>query len=279
VAEAGDPGAARTLVFTAHHDAARGGVIFRPELMTWVADAWPDWYATQETSPQIMRLVAAGPALVAFGAAAGARPLRRAGTAVAMLSALAFADIATRDVVPGANDNLSAVAALLELSRRLATYPPAGLRVLLVSTGSEESSMEGMRGFVARHGCELDPARTTVVVLESIGSPELVLLEGEGMMRMHDYDPGARDELAAAAREAGEPLRRGLRSGLATDALIAHKAGLPTATLASVDRYKMAANYHSQRDLPHRVDYGTVAAAVRVCEALIRRAAATPAPA
>ena len=146
-------------------------------------------------------------------------------------------------------------------------------------TGAEESSMEGMRGFVARHRGELDPSRTMVAVLESIGSPELILLEGEGMMRMHDYDAGAREALAAAAADAGEPLRRGLRSGLATDGLITHKAGLPTATLASVDRYKMAANYHTQRDLPHRVDYGTVAAGVRVCEALIRRAAEGPAPA
>jgi Iap family predicted aminopeptidase len=96
---------------------------------------------------------------------------------------------------------------------------------------------------------------------------------------MHDYDAAAREALAEAAAQAGEPLRRGLRSGLATDALIAHRAGLPTATLASIDRYKMAANYHTQRDLPHRVDYGTIAAAVRVCEALINCCAAASAPA
>jgi hypothetical protein len=269
VGEAGDPGAQETLVVVAHHDAARGGLIFRPELATWIADAFPAWYAKQETSAPIMRLVAAGPALVAAGAAARSRPVRAAGTAIALGSAAAFADIATRDVVPGANDNLSAVAALLELARTLAADPPAGLRVLLLSTGSEESSMEGMRGFVARHRGALDPARTRVLVLESIGSPELILLEGEGMIRVRDYDPGMRQAVAAAAARAGIPLRRGLRSGLATDALIAHRAGYPTATLASVDAYKMAANYHTQRDLPHRVDYGTVADAVAVCEALV----------
>jgi Peptidase family M28 len=279
LAQGGDPEAARTVVFVAHHDAARGGLVFRPELVTWLAHAFPDWYERQQTSAQIMRLVAAGPALVALGAATGVRALRHAGTTIAALSALAFADIATRDVVPGANDNLSAVAALLELARGLAEAPPTGVRVLLLSTGSEESFMEGMRGFVARHRAELDPAATTVVVLESLGSPELILLEGEGMMRMNDYDAGAREALAAAAAQVGEPLRRGLRSGLATDALIAHRAGLPTVTLASVDEYKMAANYHTQRDLPHRVDYGTVAAAVRVCRALISRCAAAPAPA
>lgn len=279
VAEAGDRDGGRTLLLVAHHDAARGGLVFRPELVTWLAHTFPAWYERQQTSAQIMRVVAGGPALVALGAATGVGALRRAGVVVAALSALAFADIATRDVVPGANDNLSAVAALLELARGLAAAPPAGLRVLLVSTGSEESFMEGMRGFVARHRAELDPALTSVVVLESLGSPQLILLEGEGMVRMHDYDAGAREALAAAAADAGEPLRRGLRSGLATDALIAHRAGLPTATLASVDRYKMATNYHTQRDLPHRVDYRTVAAAVRVCQALISRTSRAPAPA
>ena len=279
VAEAGDPAARDTVVFCAHHDAARGGLIFRPELVTLVADAFPRWYARQETSAQIMRLVAAGPALVALGAAAGARRVRKAGATIAAGTVAAMADIATRDVVPGANDNLSAVAALLELARGLAAEPPRGVRVLLLSTGSEESSMEGMRGFVARHRRTLDTARTRFVVLESIGSPELILIEGEGMIRMRDYDPALRDALAAAAAEAGVPLRRRLRSGLATDALIAHRAGYPAATLASVNEYKMAANYHSQRDLPHRVDYGTVAAAVLVCASLIRAAARAPAPA
>jgi Zn-dependent M28 family amino/carboxypeptidase len=244
-----------------------------------VADAFPRWYARQETSAQIMRLVAAGPALVALGAAAGARRMRMAGATIAAGTVAAMADIATREVVPGANDNLSAVAALLELARGLAAEPPRGVRVLLLSTGSEESSMEGMRGFVARHRRTLDTARTRFVVLESIGSPELILIEGEGMIRMRDYDPALRDALAAAAAAAGVPLRRRLRSGLATDALIAHRAGYPAATLASVNEYKMAANYHSQRDLPHRVDYGTVAAAVQVCASLIRAAAHAPAPA
>ena len=58
-----------------------------------------------------------------------------------------------------------------------------------------------------------------------------------------------RDWLAACAERAGRPLRRRLRTGLATDALVALKAGYPTAVLASIDEYKMAPNYHSQRDV------------------------------
>src|SRR5215212_5344594 len=277
VGEAGDPGAAETLVFVAHHDAANGGLIFRPEPNRMVADAFPDWYARRTTSAQMMRLVAAGPALAGLGALTGVRALRRLGALIAGGSALAFLDIALHRVVPGANDNLTAVAVLLELARALREEPVRGVRVLLVSTGSEESSMEGMRGWVGRHRAELDPARTRIVVLETLGSPELILLEGEGMIWMTDYDGGVRDLLAESAAGVGEPLRRGLRLGFATDALPALRDGLRVATLASCDEYKMPSNYHSQRDIARNVDFGTVAAAVRVAEAAIRTAASAPA--
>ena len=105
--------------------------------------------------------------------------------------------------MPGANDNLAAVAVLLELARLLREEPVAGVRVLLLSTGSEESFMEGMRGFVARHAAALPRDRTRFVVLECVGGPELIVLEGEGMLRMHDYTPAVRDWLADCGERAG----------------------------------------------------------------------------
>jgi len=67
-------------------------------------------------------------------------------------------------------------------------------------------------------------------------------------------------------RRARRPrLRRRLRSGFATDALIALKAGYPTGVLAAIDEYKMAPNYHSRRDVAANLDFGTVAACTEVC--------------
>jgi hypothetical protein len=270
LAEVGDPRAERTIVFVSHHDAAHGGLIFAPQFVTIPADLFPGWYAGQETSPPVMQLVAAGPALVALGALAGSRRLRLAGTVLSFGSALAFADIAARKVVPGANDNLTAVATLLDLARLLAADPPTGVRVILLSTGSEESFMEGMRGFGRRHFPSLPRETTRVICVESVGSPELIVIEGEGMIKMTDYPLESREFLAAAGDAAGVPLRRGLRLGLATDGLIALKAGYPTATLASVTPYKFPANYHSQQDIARNVDFGSVEGAVRVCEAAVR---------
>ena len=142
--------------------------------------------------------------------------------------------------------------------------------------------MEGMRGFLDRHAARLPRERTRFVVLESLGSPELILLEGEGMIRMRGYTPALKETLAQAGEDAGHPLRRRLRTGLATDALLPLLAGYETACIASCDQYKLASNYHSQRDTPDRVDYGTVARAVAVCERAVRRlsaGSAAPAPA
>ena len=278
VGELGDAGAPETVIFVAHHDAANAGLVFHPGPTRLIADTFPGWYGRQETSPPLMQLVVAGPLLAGLGALLGRRRLRRAGGFAALLAALVVGEIAVRRVVPGANDNLAAVAALLELARILRADPVDDVRVILLSTGAEESFMEGMRGFVARHGAALDPASTRVVVLECVGGPEAIVLEGEGMLRMRDYTPSTRDWLAAAGGRAGHPLRRGLRSGFATDALIALKAGLPTAVLASVDEYKMAANYHSRHDVAANLDLGTVAACVDVCAEAVRSLSRRRAP-
>jgi len=177
--------------FAAHHDAARGGLIFHPGPTRALADRFPTWYARER--------VVAGPALAGLGAALGVRGMRRAGG----LLALVVGEIAVRPVVPGANDNLAAVAVLLELARSLRAEPVPGVRVLLLSTGAEESFMEGMRGFVARHAAALDPQRTRIVVLECVGGAEPIVLEGEGMLRMRDYTPAVRDWLAACRARAG----------------------------------------------------------------------------
>ena len=125
--------------------------------------------------------------------------------------------------------------------------------------------MEGMRGFARRHFPSLPPESTEVVCLDSVGSPELILIEGEGMLRMRDYTPELRDRIAAVAERAGVHLRRGLRLGLATDGLIALRAGYPSAAIGSVTKYKLplelplAARHGRQRRLRDGRDAATCA--------------------
>jgi Zn-dependent M28 family amino/carboxypeptidase len=183
-------------------------------------------------------------------------------------------DVARRPAVPGANDNATGVATLVALARRLRERPVRGLRVLLVSTGSEESFTEGMCAFLDRHGDELDPATTRFLVVDCTGGPTLVQLEGEGMLYITPYDEELKTLVTRAGREEGIGCLRGLQTRSITDALPAARRGYRAAMLTSVDPVDSIPNYHWPTDLPENVDYDTVAAGVRVCDRVIRRLAA-----
>jgi acetylornithine deacetylase/succinyl-diaminopimelate desuccinylase-like protein len=270
VAEAGDPNGARTVVFVAHHDAAHSGLVFHPALPRLGMRLAPELHAKANQSVPIIYGVFLGPLLLALWGLTGRRLLGGVGRFFAAGATAAMVDIGARRVVPGANDNLSAVAAVVALAHRLRERPPEGVRVILLSTGSEESFMEGMQAFGRRHFPNLSRATTEFVCLECVGSPELCVVEGEGMLRMRYYDEGSREALASAGAAAGVELRRGLRTVAATDALIALRAGYRTCTLGGVDETKFPSNYHWPSDTPDNVDWESIEAAVAVCEAYLR---------
>ncbi len=274
VAEAGDRAAARTLVVLAHHDAARSGRVFDQSLQRWLGDRFPGIIERIDTSLPLWWPVVGAPAGVSVAALRRQSGLTAAAASVCLLATAALADIARSPIVPGANDNLTAVAALVAVAEYLREQPLTGLRVLLVSCGSEETLQGGARAFAARHFAALDREQTWVLNLETIGSPELMMLEGEGTLVMEDYHGrGFRDLVARAADRARIPVRRGMRARSSTDAVITSRAGYPTATLSSMDRYKALSNYHQMTDTPDNVRYETVAAATGVVDAVARELA------
>lgn len=276
VAETGEPDAPRIALVVAHHDAAHGGIVFDARPVYALQRRVPSLFEDADRHAPVMALVVLGPVLAAVGALLRRRGLVASGAVVSAGTTAAMVDIARAPISPAANDNASAVAALVGVARALRERPADGVRTILLSTGSEESFMEGMRGFARRHLGALPRDRTDVLCLECLGSPQPVAVEGEGMLWMNLYDRAACDELAAAGDEAGVPLARGLKTVLATDGLIAHRAGLRTATLATVDPLvKLPTNYHSPADVPDNLDWGSLGRCTRVVEAWVRRRAAT----
>jgi Zn-dependent M28 family amino/carboxypeptidase len=206
-----------------------------------------------------------GPLQLALWGLLGRRWLKWNGMFYALGATAAMANIGASRVVPGANDNLSSVGVLAALARELSERPPEKVRVILLSTGSEEGFMEGMQAFGRRHFAELDRATTEFVCLECVGSPHLCVVEAEGMLRMRHYPESSREALARAGAEAGVELVRGLRTVAATDALIALRAGYPSCTLGGVDETKFPAEYHWPTDIPDNLDWSSVDGAVEVC--------------
>ena len=270
VAEMGPSDAARTVVVVSHHDAAHSGLVFHPELLRAVFRRFPRLAENTDTTPATMWSAVAGPLLVSAGALLGLRHVRRVGAFLSAGFAAAMVDIGARRVVPGANDNLTGVAVLLSLARSLRDEPVDGVRVILLSTGSEESFMEGMQGFARRHFAALPTHSTRVICVDTVGSPRLLALEGEGMVWMNEYPKDFLAEVARSAEELEIDLLRGLRLRNATDGLIALRAGYETATLGSVDEFKIPTNYHWPTDTPDRVDFSTVADCARLVDRLVR---------
>ena len=268
IAECGDPAAPRTLVVLAHHDAAHTSFLFEQTLPKLIAERAPWVHERLDRWPPLMWLVVMAPLLIALGALTRDRALMGWGTFLNAGTVAIMWDLGTNEVVPAANDNATACAAIVELARAFEADPPPGLRVLLVSAGAEEANQEGIIAFANRHFADLDPATTSFVCLDTLGSPELALIVGEGFLVRRDYPAAFKERVMAAAAATGVHVRRGLRFSFATDGLIPLRAGYPTASIGSVNEWLVPSNYHWPTDTADRIDYATVAGAVALTQRL-----------
>ena len=270
--ELGPPDAERTIVVSAHHDAAHCGLIYNPEIPEAIERRFPGFISEGPTTspPIIGGPVTAIPAAIALGSATGWRGLTKGGVAGALAGLAILADIARRQVSPGANDNGTGVVALVALARALQARPPGNARVLLLST-SEEATCDGMQAWLARSAPSLPREKTFFLCLDTLGSPHLLVLRGEGMVRISEYPPRSLALMDGLAEELEIPLFPDLRLMNATDAVIPLAHGYECASVASCTWLKQPANYHSPTDVPENVDYGTLGEAIRLAEATVRR--------
>jgi Peptidase family M28 len=269
VCELGDPQAERTVVLIAHHDSAHSGLVFHPALPEFAARL--NLHEKTDTSPPLMAPVVGGPLLAALGAVTGSRLLAKIALFLGLGSVAAMADIGSRKSVPAANDNGTAVVALLELARRFLAEPPEGIRVILLSTGSEESFSEGMKAFGERHFGELPRQSTLFLCLETLGATHLLALRGEGFLKMRDYPPRALAFVEGIAAELGIWLYPNLRTYNGTDGLESRVAGYETVALCSCTDTKQPGRYHWPNDTAENVDFSTLKRAIALSDKVVRR--------
>ncbi|MFD0688827.1 peptidase M28 [Actinomadura fibrosa] len=253
VAGLGDASAPRTLVVVAHHGAVpRPGSLAVPERFRHV----PVWWTA-----------VAGPVLVAFGAVAGRRAVRVTGTALSAAVAVAAGAAAlVRRPVPGSDDGLTGVPVLVALAESVHRRPLHGLRIVLLSAGGDPAWQDGAAGFALSHFPSLARTTTWFLVLDGVGSGELVLLGAEGRLRGRAYDPAFGELIARCAVEQGLALRRVPRSFGGSAGSVPLRAGYTAACLTSTARQGAG-----PRD---GADYRCVADATQLTEAVARALAA-----
>ncbi len=270
-----NPAASATVVLTAHHDSARSGMIFaqrrRPLrlLRPFRNLAGPVdlvfWTMIAALAMAVVRLLAG------FDADE-ATPLTIAefvATVALMVAFTLFIDVALSEPVPGANDNASGVAAVLEVGRRLDANPPANLNVWLVFPGAKEGITLGMRGWMRAHQDELDPRRTFFVNVDNVGTGRPRVVGAEGYVIIYQHD--ARLIQLATSLLPDDDDRTPLVWRLGTDGVIPAMRGFPSVTICCTDEYGRIPNYHHQSDDIDRIEAEVVEDVADLTELLVRR--------
>jgi hypothetical protein len=240
----------RTLVLVAHHDAAQTGFMWRHPAL------WGP-----RSSPDVVPPLAGGSELGLALVALGFRRLGRAQLATSLLAAL---DVARSPTVPGASDNATGVAAVMALVERFAAAPLEATEVIALVPGCEESGMGGMAAWLRTQS--LEPARTLVLGLDTLGAGGPAVLAAEGPPRRVRYRGADLEWADRGAARAGLPVPRRFTIGGWTDPVLALMAGLPAISLVSV-RDGGFTNYHLPTDTPDRVDWESVDRCLRLARA------------
>lgn len=179
--------------------------------------------------------------------------------------------------VPGAVDNLSAVAVVLAIGRYVKQHPeivPDNTEIRLISFGCEEAGLRGAYRYAARHKDELLAIESETVNMDGIQSPKSVMIYAFEPTTRTAHSPEVTQKIYDAA--IGEDLKAfkfgeraadriaGFFTG-GTDATALSKAKIKAGSFGSMNFRNYFNHYHTRRDTPDKIEEGALEAALRIC--------------
>lgn len=264
-----------TIVLVAHYDVARSGLLFSRRMLERRAAL-----AQRLRLPIGLGGVFALAMLVVL-LCAGARALgldsllisviQFVPTAALVLATAALADIQLSRPVPGAADNASGVAAVLELARRYGGELEH-FDLMAVFTGAQESMSLGMREWLRSQRSELPQGGTVVLNVDEVAHGTVRFAASEGLVVAADQDAelvGICEDIAE-----GDDDRFGARafaSRTTSDALLARARGYRAITVSCLSALDYAPDHHQPTDTPERVDPRSLERALEFCSELLER--------
>jgi aminopeptidase YwaD len=112
-----------------------------------------------------------------------------------------FVSTGSRRVSPGANDNASGVAVMLEVAR-VAAESPSDAELTFVAFGAEEQGLVGSHAFVRRQ--KTADGKVAVLNLDMLGAgKQPFVVEGNGLIRRARTSPRLNDALAGCCKRVG----------------------------------------------------------------------------
>jgi hypothetical protein len=153
----------------------------------------------------------------------------------------------------GANDNATAVGAVLTLAERFAQNPLKHTRIVAVCTGCEEVQHYGMIDYYKRHRAELKNPRA--IVFEMLGCAGPSWLTKEGIVVPFKADPGLVRQVEQLAGEHPEwGAYPSSISGGNTEMADAIRYKVPAITIFGMTKDGVAPYWHQQADTFDKMD-------------------------
>lgn len=269
------------VVLIGHADAAFTGLLFNPAVVERFSQKPPRALRFLQRSMAVTcysQFILAGIDLLrlSFGRLA-TLPLRPLEAVLSLPGFIAFVlnmEVVFRDqIVPGANDNLSACVALPVLAQRLATAKPDNVELVFAVSGCEEASLGGADALACAKNGVWDKSKTVVIGLDGLSNGELryAALDGEVTGRRATRWVCEAVERAAAseprfAEVAGFDIPVG---GTDIGAFLAH--GYDGVALICVDPHVGSPKYyHTMNDTPANLDYDKLMFSIDFTEQLVR---------
>lgn len=156
-----------------------------------------------------------------------------------------------RQVVDGANDNLTGcymgIALLREMERRGLSLKDTELGVLL--TGSEEAGLRGAKAWCRAHRDQFSDIPTYIVAFDTIHDPRFLAVNVRDLNGTLKSDEGLAEAFLKAANDVGVPCRRGQVPlfGGGTDSAAFTQAGFRSIGITGLN-HKLEDYYHTRRD-------------------------------
>jgi hypothetical protein len=269
-----DGGKAGTLVLMAHYDAAHTGAVFGRKAMERNAALGKTLH--RSIGPfepffwsMVVVLICAVLRLIGFDDL----PLtivQFIPTVVLIASVPLLLDIALSGIVPGANDNASAVATVMRLAER---YGGAldHFDVWVLFPGAEEGLLLGSRAWIRRHKKELDPGSTVFLNLDNVGYGTVRWVTKEGFVFPLAYHPtlvGLCEEIAEEDERHGA---RGIVLRALTDAYSTRSAGFPSVSILCLNAMDYSPHYHQHSDTVENIEPEALERVFGFCCELIER--------
>jgi hypothetical protein len=265
------------VVVSGHYDTQRTGLI-------WIVAGWLaplQWRLPVALKPPLLPLAGAMAAQVLAGGVALwglSPPVTVAGCALLAVYAVygvLLGQWAVGRFVPGAADNASGAAAVLALGEAWHRDPVAGVELVLLLTGCEETGLLGAAAWADRHRAEVRAVPTVFLNIDCVGMgpPRFLGWEVPVVGRPVAYPPAILATARAVAAEQGLVDAGPHSVPGPTDGLAFLKRGLPGVTVAGFRGRGHFPNYHRMSDTADAVDYEAACTGVEFAWALLRRLA------